>query len=91
MTNVTSINTSEGNVTIDQELFKGYAREAFEYLGDIEAADDKFKKVVETVAAATKLKKGKIAKYFRERFAAKTKATKELGQLFEKLDEVVEG
>jgi predicted solute-binding protein len=91
MSNIATIETAEGVVKIDEQLFKSYIREAFEHLGAIEQADSLFKEVVETVSETTGIKKSKVSKYFKERFAAKTKATKELGVLFEKLDEVVEG
>jgi predicted solute-binding protein len=91
MTNTTTIQLADGVATVDQELFQNYLKEAFEHLGAMEEAEDMFKEVVETVAETTKIKKSKVGKYFKERYAAKTKATKELGQLFEKLDEVVEG
>jgi transcription termination factor NusB len=90
MSHITTINFEGTNVTIDQELFQNYMKESFEHLGAMEEADQMFKEVVETVAENTGLKKAKISKYLKERFAAKTKATKELGVLFEKLDEVVE-
>jgi predicted solute-binding protein len=91
MNNVTTIEFDGKNVQIDQKLFQGYLKEAFEHLGAIEEADQLFKEVVETVAETTGLKKAKVSKYLKERHAAKTKATRELGQLFEALDDVVEG
>lgn len=89
MSNVVTLDFEGKNVKIDQDLFQGYLKEAFEHLGVIEEADGLFKEVVETVAETTGLKKARVSKYFKERFAAKTKATKELGELFGKLDEVV--
>jgi hypothetical protein len=91
MTNVVSIEFDGKNVQIDQEMFQEYLKEAFEHLATIEEADQQFKEVVETVSETTGLKKAKVSKYLKERHAAKTKATRELGQLFEALDDVVEG
>lgn len=91
MSNIVTLDTSEGTATVDQELFQGYLKEAFEHLGAMEEAESLFKEVVETVAETTKLKKSHVSKYMKERFAASTKKTKELGTLFSKLDEVVEG
>lgn len=88
---ITTLETSEGTATINQELFQGYVKEAFEHLTTMAEAEGYFKEVVETVAETTKLKKSKVSKYLKERYAAKTKATREMGALFEKLDEVVEG
>lgn len=91
MSNVTTIEFDGKNVQIDQELFQGYLKEAFEHLGAMEEADQMFKGVVETVAENTQLKKAVVSKFLKQRFEAKTKATRELGQLFEALDIVVEG
>lgn len=89
MSNVTTIEFDGKNVQIDQELFQGYIKEAFEHLGVMEEADQLFKGVVETVSETSGLAKAKVAKYFKESFTAKTKATRELGQLFEALDDAL--
>lgn len=88
---ITTLETSEGTATIDQELFQNYVKESFEHLTAMAEAEGYFKEVVETVAETTGLKKSKVSKYMKERFAATTAKTKEMGELFEKLDEVVEG
>lgn len=91
MTNVVTIEQSEGVVTINEDLLRGYLSEAFEHLAQIEEGKQGFKDVVEAVADATNLKPAKVSKYFKQRFEAKTKQTKELGELFTKLDDVLSG
>lgn len=91
MANVVTIEQSEGVATINDELLREYMSEAFEYLGQMEEGKQGFKDVVESVADATKLSKSKVSKYLKQRFEAKTKQTKELGELFTKLDEVLSG
>lgn len=86
---VTTIDTSDGTATIDQELFQGYLKEAYEHLTAIEEATEMFKEVVETVAENTGIKKNKVSKYLKQRFEAKTKETKELGELFQNLDDIL--
>lgn len=86
---VTTIETTDGTATINQELFQGYLKEAYEYLTEIANATELFKEVVETVAENTGLKKNKVSKYIKQRFEAKTKETKELGELFQNLDNIL--
>ena len=86
---ITTISTSNGTVTINSELFQGYLEEAFDHLGTIEEAQGFFKEVVETVAENTKLEKKVVSKYLKQRHAAKTKETKELGELFQNLDNIL--
>lgn len=87
---ITTLQTSDGTVTINAELFQEYLKEAFEHLTAIEEATEQFKEVVETVAATTGLKKPKVSKYLKERYEAKTKKTRELGDLFTSLDEATQ-
>lgn len=89
MANVVTIETKNGQVTINSELLTGYIQEAFEHLTVKSEAEAMFKEVVETVAETTSLPKGVVSKYFKARFEEKTKDTKELGELFGKLDEAV--
>jgi predicted solute-binding protein len=89
MTKVTTIDTKDGTVTINLDDFIGFNQEAMEALGQEEAAKQQFKDIVAEAAGKTGMKKGKISKYFRARFAAKTKEATELGELFEKLDEAI--
>jgi len=91
MATVITIEQSEGVATVNDELFQGYLREAFEHLSQIEEGKDGFKEVVEALADATKLKPAKVSKYLKQRFDAKTKQTKELGVLFIKLDALLSG
>ena len=87
MTNVTTIETKAGKVTIKEELFKGYVNESFEYLQAIAHNQTLLKELVETVAETTGMKKGVVSKYLKQRFEDKTNETKDLGNLFEQLDE----
>lgn len=90
MTNkISTIDTSEGTITINSELFTGYYQEALSVLDAIAESTKDFNEIVETVAENTGMKKAKVAKYFKERFAEKTKATKEIGELFGTLDELM--
>lgn len=91
MTQVTTIATASGNVTIDGELFQGYINESFDYLDKIAEATELFKEVVETVAETTGLKKPLVSKYLKARHAAATKVAKDLGELFTALDEATVG
>ena len=85
----TSINTATGNVTIDSAVFTGYYQEALEYLDQIAEHTAGFKGVVETVAETTKLDKGVVGKFFKARYAEKTKEAKALGDIFETLDGIL--
>lgn len=85
----TSISTSEGTATIDSKLFKGYNQEAHKILEDISELQKDFKEVVESASNGTNLKKPKIAAYFKAHFKEATKATKEQGELFSQLDEIL--
>lgn len=90
MTNVTSIDTPEGNVKIDSDvltdLFRRYKHEAAERDSHIE----EIKEIEEEAAKATGLKKTKIAKYFKSRYDFKTKDSIKLGELFEILDDTLD-
>lgn len=89
MTNVTTITTPDGDVTINSELFTGYNQEAQILLRKINNLQEEFKLVVEAVADATKMKKAKVSKYYKERFKDSTKETSATGELFAKLDEIL--
>jgi type VI protein secretion system component VasK len=91
MTQITTISTAAGDVTINSDLFQGYVNEAFDHLDAVAEATELFNEVVETVAETTKLKKPLVKKYLKARHEAKTKATKELGELFTALDEATSG
>lgn len=91
MSNIITIDTTDGIVKIDSDLMKGYLSESYEYLDTISEAQKNFKDVVETVSDTTGLKKALVSKYLKERYELKTKKTKELGELFGKLDEAVVG
>lgn len=86
MTNVVSIDTKDGKATINGELFQGYLDEAYGYLDKIAEEEEKFKEVIETVAETTGLKPAIVKKYIKARYEAKTKATKELGEIFTAID-----
>ena len=89
MANITTIELTDGVATINDELFKGYMKEAFEHLTSKQEAEELFKEVVETVAETTGIKGAKVSKYLKERYKAETKKTTELGELFRTLDEAV--
>jgi hypothetical protein len=91
MTQITTIETKTGNVTINAALFQGYIEEAFDHLDAAAEAQELFKEVVETVAETTGLKKAIVSKYLKARHAAATKQTKELGELFTALDDATIG
>lgn len=85
----TTISTSEGTATIDSKLFKEYNKEAHAVLEKISELQKDFKEIIESAADGTNLKKPKIAAYFKARFKEATKATKEQGELFAQLDEIM--
>jgi ABC-type Zn uptake system ZnuABC Zn-binding protein ZnuA len=90
MSHTTTINTSEGVVNINSDLFKGYNKEAHEILEKISELQKDLKEIVETASETTGLKKPKVAKYFKERYNEATKVTKETGELFAQLDSIIE-
>lgn len=90
MTHITTIDTSAGTVTIEAKKFQEYNRAAHDILEQISELQKDFKEVIEAAADGTGLKKPKVAKYFKERYKAATKATKETGELFAQLDSILE-
>lgn len=88
MSNITT--TFDGTtVTIDEKLFQGYNSEALEYLREAAEQMENFKDVVETVAETTGLKKAKVSKFFKDRYAQKIKEGSETAALFETLESVL--
>lgn len=91
MTKVTTIEVEGIPVTIDSDVFKGYTQESYGILRKIEILKEDHKYLVETVAETTKLDKKHVNKYFAARFKESTKEPKKQGELFDALDNVLEG
>lgn len=87
--NVLTIDVDGVNVTIDPELFKGWADESHGYLRKIEIEQENFKLLVETVSETTKLPKAKVSKYLKNRFKSANKELKAQADLFEAIDNAV--
>ena len=88
MSNITT--TFDGTtVTIDEKLFQGYNSEALALLSEADGIMQNFKDVVETVAETTGLKKAKVSKFFKDRYAQKIKEGSETAALFETLESVL--
>jgi dihydrodipicolinate synthase/N-acetylneuraminate lyase len=97
MTDQNNVTSDAVGITVDgvtanisPELLREWVKEANGYLAEAEAQQDEFKGLVEAIKTSTGLKKGFISKYLKSRYKQKTKAEKELGKGFEKLDEVLE-
>lgn len=87
---ITTIETTDGVAKIDSKLFAGYNSEAQELLRKIAELTDEFKLIVETVAESTGLKKAKVSKFFKSRFAESTEVPAQEGELFAALDSVLD-
>lgn len=79
------------NIDIDTKVFQGYTEESYGILKRQEIDKESFKLLVETVSETTKLPKKYVSKYLKARFAAATKEPKALGELFEQIDNAVDG
>lgn len=90
MATTVSIDTTEGSATINSDSFGDYNRRAIAVLSEIAALQEDFKVIVQEASDNTKLKKAKVAKFFKSRFDAKTKDVKQLGDLFTTLDDVLD-
>lgn len=85
---ITTISIEDGKTaTVNFDDLGESLQQALKVLGEAEANASEFKDIVEDAAEATGLKKSQVSKFFKERFAAKTKSTKALGALFTMLDE----
>jgi predicted solute-binding protein len=89
MTEQLKFTTSEGEATVDPKVMAGYYSEAATYLGQEAVAKADYKLVVETVAETTNLTKRVVSKYFKARYKEATKTDKEIGEVFEILDEAL--
>ena len=87
----TIINTSVGEVSINTELFNGYITECATHYAAIDAAKNDLKLIGSALEEATSLKASLVLKYAKAKYDDATKATKELGELFEQLDMATEG
>lgn len=88
---VVTMDVNGVNVTIDSEVFKGYTQESYGILRKIEILNEDFKLLVETVSETTKLEKKHVSKYLKARFKEATKEPKAQAEMFEALDNVLEG
>jgi hypothetical protein len=91
-----TIETGEGNITIDAELLKEYRQRAFETLKAQDEAKLEFKEEVDAAAdgaESTTVEKKVLVKilgkYFKAAYKDSTKEAKELGEVFAALDEAV--
>lgn len=91
MTTVTTIEVNGVKATIDAQVFQGYSQESYGILRKIEILNEDFKLLVETVAENTNLEKKNVSKYLKARFKEATKEPKAQAELFEALDNVLEG
>lgn len=98
MTSKITINTKEGNITIDSDLLKEYRKRAFAALDEEANAKQDFKDevegVVEGVESTTvegKVLKKILSKYFKASYKELTKEAQEMGELFAEFDRIVEG
>lgn len=85
-----TIKTSDGTASVNPELLRGYLKEGYDVLSQMDTLKDEFKDIVEAAADGTKLPKKIVSKYLKARYKASTKADKEVGDVFAKLDEVVD-
>jgi predicted solute-binding protein len=90
MATTVSLDTVEGNVTLNSDEMQAFTRRSTQILSEVEALNEDFKVLVQEMADATKLKKPKVSKYLKQRYTYKTKETKQLGELFSTLDDVVD-
>lgn len=91
MTTVATIDTAEGTITLNSDDMKDSNKESIRILSEIAALQEEFKEHVEAVAEKIGMKKGKLTKYFKARFNAQTKALTEQGEVFGKIDELLDG
>jgi len=87
---ITTIETTDGVAKIDSQLFAGYNSEAQEVLRKIANLTDDYKLIVETVAETTGLKKPKVSKFFKARYAESTELPAQEGELFLALNDVLD-
>lgn len=90
MSNKTQIEIDGVTVEIDGELLREYRTEAFEILSKEAEAKADFKDAMEAQAKTLGIPKKVLTKYLKAAFKAKTKEARELGTVFEQLDNAVE-
>ena len=81
-----SIETKNGTVEVNAELLTGYLQEASTHYAAIDAAKTDLKLIGDALSEKTGLKASLIMKYAKAKYDDSTKATTELGELFEQLD-----
>jgi hypothetical protein len=81
-----TINTPSGPIEVSQELLNGYIEEAANHYAAMASAKADLKLIGEALEEKTGLKASTILKYAKAKYDDSTKATTELGELFEQLD-----
>jgi hypothetical protein len=96
MSNKITIQTKEGNITIDADMLKEYRKRAFAALDDETIAKQDFKDEVEAAVAGVesttvegKVLKKILTKYFKASYKEATKEAQEMAELFGAFDEIV--
>lgn len=89
MTKFVSIATKNGNVQVEAELLTGYLTEAGIHYTTIDDEKEELKMIGEAMESKTGIPAAQFLKYAKARHDKKTKATKEIGELFEALDNAV--
>lgn len=91
MSNVTTIDTPEGTLTINAEEFTNLYRRFRNLKLEEDAAKDSIRDLLGEAADATKWKKAKLSKYFKARYNVEVKTLKEQAELFSKLNSIIDG
>lgn len=76
-------------ITVDPKLMRGYYSEAAKALKAEADAKVEFKDIIETVVENTGLSKRLASKYFKAKYKQATSTDKEIGEVFETLDEAL--
>jgi ABC-type Zn uptake system ZnuABC Zn-binding protein ZnuA len=88
---VVTIENSDGQITIDAELFTEYNKRAQDILEQISELEKDLQEEVETVAETTGMKAAKVKKYFKERYKNTVRNTVSTGEVFGKLTDILDG
>jgi predicted solute-binding protein len=86
MSNMVTVETEDGSVEFDAEVFNAYKDEAFTHLAAEAEAKTLVKEVIETLAETTGLDKKLVGKYLKAAYKAKTKEQRQLGEAFAAID-----
>lgn len=90
MTKFVSIATKNGTIQIEAELLKGYLSETREHYEAIEDAKEQLKLIGEAIESKSNIPTAQFLKYAKARHDKKTKAAKEIGELFTELDNAMD-